>query len=96
MITVLTTFYHPRLGTVRGTVVDGVPMLSCREAANLLGCHDIEETENLINDIAQNEREYEEEHGLQYNRQRLYLAAVDTDYKCQHDNTDNVVYNGGA
>ena len=48
MITVLTTFYHPRLGAVRGTVVDGVPMLSCRETANLLGCHDIEETEKAM------------------------------------------------
>ena len=26
MITVLAYFYHPDLGTVRGTVIDGVPM----------------------------------------------------------------------
>lgn len=48
MITVLTTFYHPRLGAVRGAVVDGVPMLSCRETAALLGCHDYEETERAM------------------------------------------------
>ena len=48
MVTVLTTFYHPDLGAVRGTVIDGVPMLSCRKTANLLGCYDIEETENAM------------------------------------------------
>lgn len=48
MVTVLTTFYHPHLGTVRGTVIDGVPMLSCRETAHLLGCHDYEATEKAM------------------------------------------------
>ena len=35
MITVLAYFYHPDLGTVRGTVIDGVPMVSYRELSNL-------------------------------------------------------------
>lgn len=48
MITVLTTFYHPDLGTVRGAVVNGVPMLSCRETAHLLGCFDYNETERIM------------------------------------------------
>ena len=48
MITVLTTFYHPTLGAVRGTVIDGAPMLSCREVAGLLGCLDIESTETAM------------------------------------------------
>jgi len=37
MITVLAYFYHPDLGTVRGTVIDGVPMISCRELSHLVG-----------------------------------------------------------
>lgn len=37
MITVLTYFYHPDLGTVRGTVIDGVPMISYAETVRLLG-----------------------------------------------------------
>ena len=37
MITVLTYFYHPDLGTVRGTVIDGVPMISYDETVKLLG-----------------------------------------------------------
>lgn len=48
MITVLTTFYHHDLGTVRGTIIDGVPMLSCRETAHLLGCFDYKETERVM------------------------------------------------
>lgn len=37
MITVLTYFYHPVLGTVRGTVIEGTPIISCNETAELLG-----------------------------------------------------------
>ena len=37
MITILTYFYHPDLGTVRGTVINGVPMISCRELSHLVG-----------------------------------------------------------
>lgn len=37
MITVLTYFYHPDLGTVRGTVINGVPMISYNETVKLLG-----------------------------------------------------------
>lgn len=50
MITVLTTFYHPDLGTIRGTIIDGVPMLSCRETVHLLGCFDYKETELVMRD----------------------------------------------
>ena len=45
MISVLTIFHHPDLGAVRGTVIDGVPMLCCRELARLLGGSNVEETE---------------------------------------------------
>ena len=37
MITVLAYFYHPGLGTVRGTVIDSVPMVSCGELSHLVG-----------------------------------------------------------
>lgn len=50
MITVLATFYHPDLGAIRGTIIDGVPMLSCRETAHLLGCFDYKETELVMRD----------------------------------------------
>ena len=48
MISVLTIFYHPDLGAVRGTVIDGVPMLCCRELARLLGSTNVEETERAM------------------------------------------------
>lgn len=37
MITVLAYFYHPDLGTIRGTVINGTPMISCNETVKLLG-----------------------------------------------------------
>lgn len=40
MITVLSTFYHPDFGAIRGIVIDGSPMFSCKEVAYHLGCHD--------------------------------------------------------
>lgn len=48
MISVITIFHHPDLGSVRGTVIDGVPMLCCRELARLLGGTNIEETERAM------------------------------------------------
>ena len=37
MITILTYFYHPDLGTIRGTVINSTPMISCNETVKLLG-----------------------------------------------------------
>ena len=48
MITVLAYFYHPDLGTVRGTVIDGVPMLSCRELSNLAARFSADGLEDVI------------------------------------------------
>ena len=48
MITVMTTFYHPDLGAVRGIVINGEPMLACRDlAAPLVGPY-VEETEKVM------------------------------------------------
>lgn len=48
MFTVLTTFYHPDLGTVRGIAVNGEPMLVCRDLAALLVGPHVEETEKVM------------------------------------------------
>ena len=48
MITVITMFYHPDLGTVRGIVIKGKPMLACRDLAALLVGPHVEETEKVM------------------------------------------------
>ena len=48
MITVLAYFYHPDLGTVRGTVIDGVPMVSYRELSNLAARFSADGLEDVI------------------------------------------------
>ena len=48
MITVLAYFYHPDLGTVRGTVIDGVPMLSCRELSIFLARFSSDELDDIL------------------------------------------------
>ena len=48
MITVMTTFYHPDLGAVRGIAVNGEPMLVCRDLAALLVGPHVEETEKVM------------------------------------------------
>ena len=48
MITVMTVFYHPDLGTVRGIVIKGKPMLSCHDLAALLVGPHVEETEKVM------------------------------------------------
>lgn len=48
MITVLAYFYHPDLGTVRGTVIDGVPMVSYRELSNLAAHFSADGLEDVI------------------------------------------------
>ena len=48
MITVITVFYHPDLGTVRGIVTKGKPMLACRDLAALLVGPHVEETEKVM------------------------------------------------
>ena len=48
MITVLAYFYHPALGTVRGTVIDGVPMLSCRELSIFLARFSSDELDDIL------------------------------------------------
>ena len=48
MMTVLTTFYHPDLGAVRGIAFNGEPMLVCRDLAALLVGPHVEETEKVM------------------------------------------------
>ena len=48
MITVLAYFYHPDLGTVRGTVIDSVPMVSCRELSILLARFSSDELDDIL------------------------------------------------
>lgn len=48
MITVMTVFYHPELGTVRGIVIKGKPMLPCHDLAALLVGPHVEETEKVM------------------------------------------------
>lgn len=48
MITVLAYFYHPDLGTVRGTVIDGVPMVSYRELSILLARFSSDELDDIL------------------------------------------------
>lgn len=48
MITVITVFYHPDLGMVRGILIKGKPMLACRDLAALLVGPHVEETEKIM------------------------------------------------
>lgn len=48
MITVLAYFYHPDLGTIRGTVIDGVPMVLYRELSNLAARFSADGLEDVI------------------------------------------------
>ena len=48
MNTVLTTFYHPDLGAVRGIAINGEPWLVCRDLAALLVGPHVEETEKVM------------------------------------------------
>ena len=48
MNTVLTTFYHPDLGAVRGITINGEPWLVCRDLAALLVGPHVEETEKVM------------------------------------------------
>ena len=48
MITVLAYFYHPDLGTIRGTVIDSVPMVSCRELSILLARFSSDELDDIL------------------------------------------------
>lgn len=48
MITVITVFYHPDLGMVRGILIKGKPMLACRDLAALLVGPHVEETEKVM------------------------------------------------
>ena len=48
MMTVMTTFYHPDLGAVRGILINGEPMLACRDLAALLVSPHVEETEKIM------------------------------------------------
>lgn len=48
MITVITVFYHPDLGMVRGILIKGKPMLACRDLAALLVGPHVEKTEKIM------------------------------------------------
>ena len=48
MNTVLTIFYHPDLGAVRGIAINGEPWLVCRDLAALLVGPHVEETEKVM------------------------------------------------
>ena len=48
MITVMTTFYHPDMGAVRGIVINGKPMLACRDLAALLVGSYVDESEKIM------------------------------------------------
>ena len=80
MITVLTTFYHPDLGAIRGTVIDGVPMLSCWETAHLLECFDYNETEQIMREHYvckyADVPVYVDEHGIAKTESLLFIDAV--------------------
>lgn len=48
MKTVITMYYHPDLGTVRGIALNGKPMPACRDLAMLLVDPHVEETEKVM------------------------------------------------